>query len=41
VVTSWKSDFSLLLKRIEFFSDLLSMRAVQTCASTQLESIAF
>jgi len=32
---SWQSDFYLLFKFLKIFSDLLSMGAVQTCASTQ------
>jgi len=35
VVASWQSDFCLLFKLIKIFSDLLSMEAVQTYASTQ------
>jgi len=34
VVASWQSDFCLLFKLIKI-SDLLSMEAVQACASTQ------
>jgi len=34
-VASWQSYFCFLFKLINIFSDLLSMGAVQTCASTQ------
>jgi len=34
VITSWQNDFRLLFGLIEFFYDLLSMGAVQTCASS-------
>jgi len=37
VVAGWQSDFSLLFKLIKI-SGLLSMGAVQTCASTQQQS---
>jgi len=38
LVTSWQSGFCLQFKLIKIFSDLLSMEAVQTCASTQWRS---
>ena len=35
MVACWQSDFSLLLKLLEIFSDRRSVGAIQTCASTQ------
>jgi len=35
MVSRWQSDFWLLFKLVKIFSDLLSMGAVQTCASTE------
>jgi len=35
VAGNWQSDFCLLFKLIKIFSDLISVGAVQTCASTQ------
>jgi len=38
VVASWRNDFCLPFKLIKIFSDLLSMGAVQPCASSLLNS---
>jgi len=40
MVASWQSDFCLLFKLIKKLSDVHSMRAVQTCASTHSNLIS-